>query len=140
MAVVRQSQQWAEPDTKDTRRIVERVWQLVKAGRTSEACDMCRSCGQAWRAASIGGGPQGGSTALGAAAHQVLHLVYEWYGQGALATEGHGADEHNVVAALLSGQADEPCVETKLCFKIKMQKTLVLGNACQGCCYIGVET
>ena len=68
VTVARQGQQWADPDAKDTKRIVERVWQLVRAGRSSEARDMCRSCGQSWRAASLGGGP----TALGATAQQVF--------------------------------------------------------------------
>lgn len=71
--MARQGQQWAESDAKDTKRIVERVWQLVRAGRSSEARDMCRSCGQSWRAASLGEGPGAGPTNLGAAAQQVHH-------------------------------------------------------------------
>lgn len=67
----RQGKEWTGADMKDTQRIVERVWQLVRAGRTTEACDMCRQCGQPWRAASLGGGPQGGPTPLGTAAQQV---------------------------------------------------------------------
>lgn len=36
------------------------LFDLVKAGRVSEAAETCAACGQAWRAASLlGGGPNG---------------------------------------------------------------------------------
>lgn len=67
----RQSKQWCSSDTRDTKRIVDRVWQLVRAGRVGEACDMSTGCGQCWRAATLGDGPQGGPIRLGTAALQV---------------------------------------------------------------------
>lgn len=68
--LVRQRRKWANPDAKDSKRITERVWQLIRGGRIAEACDMCRQCGQSWRAASLGGGYQG-PTPLGNVAIQV---------------------------------------------------------------------
>ena len=69
----RQGKQWAEADVKDNARITERVWQLVRAGRMTDARELCMRCGQAWRAASLGGSFGPGPTPLGAAA---VHVSY----------------------------------------------------------------
>lgn len=40
-------------DKKQDESILEDVWTLLRAGRLDEACDLCRSAGQPWRAASL---------------------------------------------------------------------------------------
>ncbi|CAM6108841.1 unnamed protein product [Calypogeia fissa] len=42
-------------DEKLEESLLEDVWKLLLAGRLEEAQDLCRSAGQAWRAASLGG-------------------------------------------------------------------------------------
>ena len=69
----RQGKQWTEADVKDNARITERVWRLVRAGRMTEARELCVRCGQPWRAASLGGSLGPGPTPLGAAAVQVSY-------------------------------------------------------------------
>ncbi|XP_056684816.1 nuclear pore complex protein NUP107 isoform X2 [Spinacia oleracea] len=46
-------------DRKQDESLLEDVWILLRAGRVEEACDLCRSAGQPWRAASLC--PFGGS-------------------------------------------------------------------------------
>ncbi|GMP40729.1 hypothetical protein CsSME_00011064 [Camellia sinensis var. sinensis] len=43
----------AEHDKKQDESLLEDVWTLLRAGRLEEACDLCRSAGQPWRAASL---------------------------------------------------------------------------------------
>ncbi|KAL7002555.1 hypothetical protein U1Q18_003707, partial [Sarracenia purpurea var. burkii] len=38
---------------KQDESILEDVWTLLRAGRREEACDLCRSAGQPWRAATL---------------------------------------------------------------------------------------
>ncbi|XP_023549300.1 nuclear pore complex protein NUP107 [Cucurbita pepo subsp. pepo] len=40
-------------DKKQDESLLEDVWTLLKAGRMKEACDLCRSAGQPWRAATL---------------------------------------------------------------------------------------
>lgn len=40
-------------DRKQDESLLEDVWTLVRAGRLEEACELCRSAGQPWRAASL---------------------------------------------------------------------------------------
>ncbi|XP_028051572.1 nuclear pore complex protein NUP107-like [Camellia sinensis] len=40
-------------DKKQDESLLEDVWTLLRAGRLEEACDLCRSAGQAWRAATL---------------------------------------------------------------------------------------
>ncbi|CAI0419242.1 unnamed protein product [Linum tenue] len=40
-------------DQKQEECLLEDVWTLLRAGRVEEACDLCRSAGQSWRAASL---------------------------------------------------------------------------------------
>lgn len=40
-------------DRKQDESLLEDVWILLRAGRLEEACDLCRSAGQPWRAASL---------------------------------------------------------------------------------------
>jgi len=42
-------------DQKQEHALLENVWVLLRAGRLKEACDICRSTGQAWRAATLCG-------------------------------------------------------------------------------------
>ncbi|CAM8955911.1 unnamed protein product [Rhodiola kirilowii] len=40
-------------DKKQEESLLEDIWILLKAGRFEEACDLCRSAGQPWRAATL---------------------------------------------------------------------------------------
>ncbi|KAG6669049.1 nuclear pore complex protein NUP107 [Carya illinoinensis] len=40
-------------DKKQDESLLEDVWTLLRAGRLEEACDLCRSAGQPWRAATL---------------------------------------------------------------------------------------
>ncbi|XP_027335081.1 nuclear pore complex protein NUP107 isoform X1 [Abrus precatorius] len=40
-------------DKKQDESLLEDVWTLLRAGRLEEACELCRSAGQPWRAASL---------------------------------------------------------------------------------------
>ncbi|CAL5379508.1 unnamed protein product [Camellia sinensis] len=40
-------------DKKQDESLLEDVWALLRAGRLEEACDLCRSAGQPWRAATL---------------------------------------------------------------------------------------
>ncbi|GLU14214.1 hypothetical protein SLE2022_307970 [Rubroshorea leprosula] len=40
-------------DKKQDESLLEDVWTLLRAGRIEEACDLCRSAGQPWRAATL---------------------------------------------------------------------------------------
>ncbi|WCJ39372.1 hypothetical protein M5689_020364 [Euphorbia peplus] len=40
-------------DEKQDESLLEDVWTLLRAGRLDEACDLCRSAGQPWRAATL---------------------------------------------------------------------------------------
>lgn len=42
-------------DSEDEELLMRGVWTLLKAGRLSDAHQLCRDVGQAWRAASLGG-------------------------------------------------------------------------------------
>ncbi|KAK4851211.1 hypothetical protein QYF36_013325 [Acer negundo] len=41
------------PDDKQDESLLEDVWTLLRAGRLEEACDLCRSAGQPWRASTL---------------------------------------------------------------------------------------
>lgn len=69
--VLRKGAQWADADVKEASRITERLWRLVRAGRTADARKMCRSVGQPWRAASLGGAVGPGPIPVGSAALEV---------------------------------------------------------------------
>ncbi|XP_042452752.1 nuclear pore complex protein NUP107-like isoform X1 [Zingiber officinale] len=40
-------------DKKQDESLLEDIWTLLRAGRLEEACELCRSAGQPWRAASL---------------------------------------------------------------------------------------
>ncbi|ERN05569.1 nuclear pore complex protein NUP107 isoform X1 [Amborella trichopoda] len=40
-------------DKKQDEALLEDIWLLLRAGRVEEACDLCRSAGQPWRAATL---------------------------------------------------------------------------------------
>ncbi|XP_074268244.1 nuclear pore complex protein NUP107 [Silene latifolia] len=40
-------------DRKQDESLLEDIWTLLRAGRLEEACELCRSAGQPWRAASL---------------------------------------------------------------------------------------
>uniref|UniRef100_A0A803LDI3 Nuclear pore complex protein n=1 Tax=Chenopodium quinoa TaxID=63459 RepID=A0A803LDI3_CHEQI len=58
-APTRENAQPLPDDRKQDESLLEDVWLLLRAGRLEEACDLCRSAGQPWRAASLC--PFGGS-------------------------------------------------------------------------------
>ena len=45
-----------EDDEEDERRVLHSLWTLVRAGKIEDARQLCRECGQHWRAVSLGGG------------------------------------------------------------------------------------
>ncbi|XP_078444355.1 nuclear pore complex protein isoform X2 [Wolffia australiana] len=52
-APTREAGQLHLDDRKQEESLLEDVWILLRAGRVPEACDLCRSAGQAWRAATL---------------------------------------------------------------------------------------
>ncbi|KAI4325370.1 hypothetical protein MLD38_030775 [Melastoma candidum] len=52
-APTRQNARQLPEDKKQDDSLLEDVWTLVRAGKIQEACDLCRSAGQPWRAASL---------------------------------------------------------------------------------------
>jgi hypothetical protein len=48
-----------------------RCWQLLRAGRLKEALQLCRQCGQFWRAVSLSGAGEFGPLPVGVAAVEV---------------------------------------------------------------------
>ncbi|CAA2972462.1 nuclear pore complex NUP107 [Olea europaea subsp. europaea] len=58
-APTRENAQQLPDDKKQDESLLEDVWILLRAGRLEEACSLCRSAGQPWRAATLC--PFGGS-------------------------------------------------------------------------------
>ncbi|PIN21264.1 hypothetical protein CDL12_06054 [Handroanthus impetiginosus] len=52
-APTREHSQQLPDDKKQDESLLEDVWTLLRAGRLEEACNLCRSAGQPWRAASL---------------------------------------------------------------------------------------
>ncbi|KAL8537837.1 hypothetical protein ACS0TY_012827 [Phlomoides rotata] len=52
-APTREHTQQLPDDKKQDESLLEDVWTLLQAGRLEEACNLCRSAGQPWRAASL---------------------------------------------------------------------------------------
>ncbi|KAL7603921.1 nuclear pore complex protein NUP107 [Lactuca sativa] len=52
-APTRQHAQPLSDDKKQDESLLEDVWALLRAGRLEEACHLCRSAGQSWRAATL---------------------------------------------------------------------------------------
>ncbi|XP_057976190.1 nuclear pore complex protein NUP107 [Malania oleifera] len=52
-APTREHAQLLPDDKKQDESLLEDVWTLLRAGRLDEACDLCRSAGQPWRAATL---------------------------------------------------------------------------------------
>ncbi|CAA6664616.1 unnamed protein product [Spirodela intermedia] len=52
-APTREAGQLLLDDRKQEESLLEDVWILLRAGRLEEACDLCRSAGQSWRAATL---------------------------------------------------------------------------------------
>ncbi|XP_051152717.1 nuclear pore complex protein NUP107 [Andrographis paniculata] len=52
-APTREHCQQLPDDKKQDESLLEDVWTLLRAGRLEEACNLCRSAGQPWRAASL---------------------------------------------------------------------------------------
>ncbi|KAK6153544.1 hypothetical protein DH2020_013183 [Rehmannia glutinosa] len=52
-APTREHTQQLPDDKKQDESLLEDVWTLMRAGRLEEACNLCRSAGQPWRAASL---------------------------------------------------------------------------------------
>lgn len=64
-APTRERAQQLPDDKKQDESLLEDVWTLLRAGRVEEACNLCRSAGQPWRAATLcpfGGCDQSPST------------------------------------------------------------------------------
>lgn len=54
-APLRQRARLVEQDHADEALLLRQLWRLVRAGRLGYALDLCRRCGQPWRAASLRG-------------------------------------------------------------------------------------
>ncbi|CAN8269358.1 unnamed protein product [Cochlearia groenlandica] len=52
-APTRENARLLPDDKKQDESLLEDVWTLIRAGRIEEACDLCRSAGQPWRAATL---------------------------------------------------------------------------------------
>ncbi|XP_078148291.1 nuclear pore complex protein isoform X3 [Carex rostrata] len=52
-APTREEAKLISDDKKQDELLLEDVWTLLKAGRLEEACELCSSAGQAWRAATL---------------------------------------------------------------------------------------
>ncbi|KAJ9568502.1 hypothetical protein OSB04_004468 [Centaurea solstitialis] len=52
-AATREHAQPLPDDKKQDESLLEDVWTLIRAGRLEEACNLCRSAGQSWRAATL---------------------------------------------------------------------------------------
>ncbi|KAI3463207.1 hypothetical protein Pfo_019870 [Paulownia fortunei] len=52
-APTREHTQQLPDDKKQDESLLEDVWTLLRAGRLEEACNLCRSAGQPWRAATL---------------------------------------------------------------------------------------
>ncbi|KAM7476110.1 hypothetical protein LguiB_023353 [Lonicera macranthoides] len=52
-APTREHAQQLYDDKKQDESLLEDVWMLLRAGRIDEACNLCRSAGQPWRAATL---------------------------------------------------------------------------------------
>ncbi|XP_015061459.1 nuclear pore complex protein NUP107 [Solanum pennellii] len=52
-APTREHAQQLHDDKKQDESLLEDVWTLLRAGRLEEACSLCRSAGQSWRAATL---------------------------------------------------------------------------------------
>ena len=52
-APARQGKALTRENAKDNERILRVVWTLLRCGRIRDACNICRECGQPWRAASL---------------------------------------------------------------------------------------
>ncbi|OIT20979.1 nuclear pore complex protein nup107 [Nicotiana attenuata] len=52
-APTREHAQQLPDDKKQDESLLEDVWTLLRAGRMDEACSLCRSAGQSWRAATL---------------------------------------------------------------------------------------
>ncbi|XP_073009104.1 nuclear pore complex protein NUP107 [Typha latifolia] len=52
-APTREAARILSDDKKQDELLLEDIWMLLRAGRLEEACELCRSAGQAWRAASL---------------------------------------------------------------------------------------
>ncbi|KIY95383.1 Nuclear pore complex protein [Monoraphidium neglectum] len=55
-------------DQRNEERLAAQLWQLMRAGKLQQAQDLCRRCGQDWRAAALSGGGPWGPLPVGAAA------------------------------------------------------------------------
>jgi nuclear pore complex protein Nup107 len=52
-ASTREGAQLLPDDKKQDELLLEDIWTLLRAGRLEEASELCRSAGQAWRAATL---------------------------------------------------------------------------------------
>jgi hypothetical protein len=55
-------------DQRNEERLAAQLWQLLRAGKLQQAQELCRRCGQHWRAAALAGGGPWGPLPVGAAA------------------------------------------------------------------------
>ncbi|KAL0028314.1 hypothetical protein WJX79_009606 [Trebouxia sp. C0005] len=69
-ATTRQKAALKRDSSRDEDALNGYLFELVKAGRISQAARTCTDCGQSWRAASLLGGGPNGPTPLGPAAQQ----------------------------------------------------------------------
>ena len=76
-APIREGKGLSKENTKDNEKLLQVVWSFLRSGRLRDACNICRECGQPWRAASLAAGSGAGPTAVGeAAASQTLDPMF----------------------------------------------------------------
>ncbi|XP_065175524.1 nuclear pore complex protein Nup107-like [Sycon ciliatum] len=52
---IRQKKALSDDDVRDERRLLRQVFAFIRAGQLQEAQDLCRKCGESWRAADLEG-------------------------------------------------------------------------------------
>jgi hypothetical protein len=64
-ATSRERKELSTENMKDNEKLLQVVWSLLRSGRLRDACNICRECGQPWRAASLAGSGVSGPTPVG---------------------------------------------------------------------------
>ncbi|KAI8477109.1 MAG: 107-domain-containing protein [Monoraphidium minutum] len=77
-------------DQRNEERLASQLWQLLRAGKLQQAQELCRRCGQNWRAAALAGGGPWGPLPVGAAAADADECMEEEWQAEDLAAEVEG--------------------------------------------------
>ncbi|MEW5303207.1 MAG: hypothetical protein WDW36_005920 [Sanguina aurantia] len=76
-APTRQMRSLHPDNAKAEARLMQRMWELIRAGRVAEACGLCTQVGQPWRAASLSGCGAWGPLPVGMAAGALDEFMSE---------------------------------------------------------------